>query len=58
MTPLFWFTPDGGARGRISPSEVVERRTLALFFLARVQMRAVWWARGDLNPHVLADTGT
>ncbi len=21
-------------------------------------LRASWWARGDLNPHVLSDTGT
>jgi hypothetical protein len=20
--------------------------------------RASWWARGDLNPHILSDTGT
>ena len=26
--------------------------------LANAARRAAWWARGDLNPHVLSDTGT
>lgn len=24
----------------------------------RTSFQLLWWAKGDLNPHVLADTGT
>jgi hypothetical protein len=25
---------------------------------AQFQTRLLWWARGDLNPHILSNTGT
>jgi hypothetical protein len=35
-----------------------EERSRELFLRQLVRLRNLWWARGDLNPHEVALTGT